>query len=135
MMDFNTLSTSQLVAFYNRHAHKPVTRFSDRKVAVRRCLDLFNSLKTDDPVKVMKQKADEKLPRNAMKTSLKLDRTIACVETGEFWKNAYQMWRANPDWMTSGQQDRLTAQLYAAAKKGEKLHLTINKRTFYLVNV
>lgn len=135
MMDFNTLSTSQLVAFYNRHAYKPVNRFSDRKSAVRRCLDLFNSLKVDDPVKVMKQKADEKLPRNNMKTSLKLDRTIGCVETGETWKNAYQMWRANPDWMTSGQQDRLTAQLYAAAKKGDKLRLTINNRTFYLVNV
>lgn len=135
MMDFNTLSTAQLVAFYNRHASKPVTRFSDRKAAVRRCLELFNSLKTEEPVKVMKQKAAEKTPRFAMQSSLKLDRTIACVEAGETWKNAYQMWRANPDWMTSGQQDRLTAQLYTAAKQGEALRLTINNRTFYLVNV
>jgi hypothetical protein len=135
MVDFNTLSATQLVAFYNRHAHKPVNRFSDRKAAIRRCLELFNSLKTDEPVKVMKQKADENLPRNAMKTSLKLDRTICCADTSGVWKNAYQMWCANPDWMTSGQQDRLTAQLYAAAKRGEQLHLTINDRTFYLVNV
>lgn len=70
-----------------------------------------------------------------MQASLKLDRTITCVQTGEVWKNAYQMWVAHPDWMTSSQQDRLTAQLYAAAKQGEQKQVTINDRTFMLVTV
>jgi hypothetical protein len=70
-----------------------------------------------------------------MKDSLKLDRTIICVNTGATWKNAYQMWRDNPDWMTSAQQDRLTAQLYAAAKVGEQKIIEINDRSFMLVNI
>lgn len=70
-----------------------------------------------------------------LKASMKLDRTITCTESEQFWKNAYQMWKAHPDWMTSAQQDRLTAQLYAAAKKGEKLVVEINGRHFYLCNV
>jgi hypothetical protein len=133
-MNFETLSTTQLVDFYNRHAAVSIKRFSDRKTALRRCSDLFKSLQISDPVKVMKQKAD-KNTRPAMQSSLKLDRTITCVETGETWKNAYQMWLANQDWMTSGQQDRLTAKLYLAAKQGEQLSVTINNRTFQLVNV
>lgn len=72
---------------------------------------------------------------DTMKTSLKLDRTITCTETELVWKNAYQMWKANPTWMTSSQQDTLTAKLYAAAKKGEKLVVEINGRHFYLCNV
>ena len=45
------------------------------------------------------------------------------------------MWRDNPDWMTSAQQDRLTAQLYAAAKVGEQKIIEINARSFMLVNI
>ena len=67
-----------------------------------------------------------------MKTSLKLVRTIKCLTTGETFKNAHQMWKANPTWMTTGQQDRLTAQLYKAAKEGELLVVTINERKFQL---
>lgn len=74
-------------------------------------------------------------PHANMKTSLKLDRRIVCVETDEEFKNAYQMWIAHQDWMTTGQQDRLTAQLYAAAKQGEQLVVEINGRSFQLVNV
>lgn len=70
-----------------------------------------------------------------MKTSMKLDRTISCVETGEVWKNANQMWKANPNWMTSAQQDGLTKKLYSAAKNGEKITVEINARHFTLVNV
>lgn len=71
----------------------------------------------------------------AQKTSMKLDRTITCVENGEVWKNAHQMWKTNPTWMTSAQQDRLTAQLYAAAKQGDQIVVEINGRHFELVNV
>ena len=132
---FSSMTTPQLVAFYNRHSTKPVKRFSDRQTAERRCAELFDSLMSHDDVKVMNQKAEPDNTRPVMRSSLKLDRTITCLDTGEEWKNAYQMWVAHPDWMTSSQQDRLTAQLYAAAKAGERKQLNINGRTFALVNV
>ena len=140
-MNFDTLSMQQFVAYYNRHAAKPVKRFSDRKTAIRRCTDLVNSIRKTAPVEteVTKQEAGKGVTlakvRPTMQSSLKLDRTITCVETGEVWKNAYQMWLENSDWMTSGQQDRLTSQLYSAAKRGDKVMITINGRTFHLVNV
>ena len=84
--------------------------------------------------KVIKQVVDTST-RPVMKESLKLDRTIICVNTGETWKNAYQMWLANTHWLTSAQQDRLTAQLYAAAKIGEQKIIEINDRSFMLVNI
>lgn len=164
MINFNDFSTAQLVQFYNRHAATPVSRFSDRSAAVRRCEKLYDSLKTEDSVKVFKQREDvvevsapalkrvKPVPvepevsdaaevdtvevlRPNMRDSLKLDRTITCVETGETWKNAHRMWLSHPDWMTSGQQDRLTAQLYGAAKVGEQKTVEINGRNFKLVNV
>ena len=134
-VNFSSMTTPQLVSFYNRHSTKPVKRFSDRKTAEKRCAELFSSLMSHDTVKVMNQKSDIANTRPAMQASLKLDRTITCLETGETWKNAYQMWVAHPDWMTSSQQDRLTAQLYAAAKQGEQKRLVINDRTYMLVNV
>lgn len=133
-VNFAQMTTPQLVSFYNRHASKPVKKFSDRKTAERRCSELFDSLATNNPAKVMNQKA-ETPQRAAMKESLKLDRTIKCVETGETWKNAYRMWKEHQDWMTTSQQDRLTAQLYAAAKTGEQKVVTVNGRSFILVNV
>lgn len=74
-----------------------------------------------------------------MKTTLKLDRTIEAFDD-QFkligsWKNAYQMWKANPSWMTSSQQDSLTAKLYKAAKESRQERVEINGRTFQLVNV
>ena len=73
-------------------------------------------------------------PHPEMKSSLKLDRTITCIETGEVWKNAYQMWKEHQDWMTTGQQDRLTAQLYKSAKAGNSTTVFVNGRSFRLVN-
>ena len=134
-VNFSNMTTPQLVSFYNRHSTKPIKKFSDRQTAERRCAELFSSLTSQNPAKVMNQKSNQAALRPVMKTSLKLDRTIECVDTGETWKNAYQMWRAHQDWMTSSQQDRLTAQLYAAAKNGEQKVLVINDRSFRLVNV
>lgn len=79
--------------------------------------------------------SSKEVAHDAQKTSLKLDRRITCVQTGEIWTNAHQMWKANPSWMTSAQQDRLTAKLYAAAKKGDKEAVEINGRHFELVSV
>lgn len=123
-LNFSTMTTPQLVSFYNENSPKPVTRFSDRKTAERRCAELFCSMKPADVPS-----------RPNMQTSLKLDRTITCVETGETWKNAHQMWVAHPDWMNSGQQDRMTSQLYAAAKACVQRRVAVNGRTFMLVNV
>jgi len=78
--------------------------------------------------------------REAMVASLKLDRRIMAydVESDSLigvWKNAYQMYRQNMDWMTSAQQDNLTGKLYSAAKLGNKARVIINGRAFELVNV
>ena len=131
---FSSMTTPQLVSFYNRHSSAPVKRFSDRKTAERRCVEIFDSLLSNASNKAIKQVVDVG-NRPTMKESLKLDRTITCVNTGETWKNAYQMWREHSDWMTSAQQDRLTAQLYAAAKNSEQKIIEINDRSFKLVNV
>jgi len=134
-VNFSSMTTPQLVSFFNRHSTTPIKRFSDRKTAERRCAELFESLLSPTPTsKVIKQVADTS-NRPVMKDSLKLDRTIICVNTGQTWKNAYQMWRECLDWMTSAQQDRLTAQLYAAAKAGEQKIIEINDRSFMLVNI
>lgn len=115
------MTAAELVEFYNNYAEKPVTRFSSREVAIRRCEALL-----DMP--------DEPASRPAMVTSLKLDRRIMCLENNESWTNAYRMWLANPTWMTSSQQDRLTAQLYAAAKEGKRIIVTVAGRRFRLVS-
>lgn len=75
------------------------------------------------------------IKREAQKTSMKLDRRISVVGSGEIYKNACAMWKANPTWMTSAQEDRLTKVLYAAAKRGEKIVVEINGRAFELVNI
>lgn len=136
-VNFSSMTMPQLVSFFNRHSPRPVRRFSDRKTAERRCAELFDSLMTTSSAKVLNQKApaERVSERPAMQSSLRLDRSILCVETGEQWKNAHRMWCEHPDWMSSGQQDRLTAQLYAAAKNGEQVTVPINGRSFRLVNV
>jgi len=131
-VDFSAMTTPQLVAFYNRHAKVAVRRFSDRKTALSRCADLYKSLAMPTASQIRQR---SEVSRPSMKVSLSLDRRITCVQTGEVWKNAYQMWVEHNDWMTGGQQDRLTAVLYSAAKRGERAQLTINGRTFQLVHV
>jgi hypothetical protein len=132
---FSSMTIPQLVSFYNRHSAKPVNRFSDRKTAERRCAELFESLLSTSDTKVINQVNTPNNTRPVMKDSLKLDRTLICLSSGEIWKNAYQMWRERPEWLTSAQQDRLTAQLYAAAKIGEQKIIQINERSFMLVSV
>lgn len=132
-VNFKEMPMDKLVAFYNNYSEKPIKRFSDRRAAERRCENLWEGLKVASQEKVMKQKAD--VTRVEMVNSLKLDRRIRCEETGEEWKNAHVMWKQHPDYMTSAQQDRLTRQLYSAAKLGQKLVVKINDRSFSLVNI
>lgn len=139
--NWSAMTAPQLVAFYNRHADKPVKRFSDRRTAERRCAELLESLKVPTS-KMLRQRAApaQSEPgtagalRPAMRESLALDRTLLCVETGETWKNAFRMWKAHPDWATGAQVDRLTGQLYAAAKRGEAATVVVNGRSFRLLN-
>lgn len=132
-VNFTEMPMDKLVAFYNNYSEKPIKRFSDRRTAEKRCQMLWEELEKTTPQKVMKQKAD--ITRVAMQASLKLDRRIRCEETGEEWKNAHQMWKENPSYMTSAQQDRLTKQLYAAAKEGQRVVVKVNDLHFSLVNV
>lgn len=135
-VNFTSMTLSQLVTFYNEHADKPVKKFRDRATAEKRCVELIYDNLKEPSVEATKTESEPTgKERPVMKASLRLDRTIRCVETGDEWLNAHQMWVANPDWMTSSQQDRLTARLYAAAKRGERERVEVNGRTFELVNV
>jgi len=134
-LSFASMTTPQLIAFYNRNNEAPIKRFSDRKTAERRCVETFKNLMSKQPSTQSVEKPNTDSIRPAMKESLKLDRTIICLTTKDTWKNAYRMWCEHKDWMTSAQQDRLTAQLYSAAKEGEQAVLEINDRKFMLVNV
>jgi hypothetical protein len=53
MINVNTAKTAELVAFYNKHASKPVTKFADRKTAERRVSALLATL----PTKTVRVKA------------------------------------------------------------------------------
>lgn len=131
LIHLKTMPNQDLVNLYNRHSEQKVLRFTDRATAIRRCTQVLLDLASKPPEPV-------KPDRPNMKDSLKLDRTIRCVEpdgSHRTWPNAHQMWKQNPDLITSSQQDRLTKQLYAAAKQGVRLVVTINGYQFSLVNV
>jgi hypothetical protein len=135
--DFDNMKTHEMLAFYNRHSDKPVKRFASRSVAITRCSALWKQLESRNPVKVMNQRVTTTVggERPAMRDSLKLDRRIVMVDTGEVWPNAYRMWCAYPALMSSAQQDRLTKQLYASAKQGVREYVTINSSTYCLFHV
>jgi hypothetical protein len=137
MMNFNELATPALIAFYNQYAERPVRRFSDRPTAIKRCSELWESLQAASHSKVLNQrpparKTEQPLKREAMRDTLKLSREIRCLDTMETWPNAHQMWKQHPDWMSSGQQDRLTRKLYEAAKRGEAAVAEMNGRRYQL---
>lgn len=135
-VNFTSMTLSQLVTFYNEHADKSVKKFRDRATAEKRCVELmYDKLKEPSVEATETESAPTGKERPVMKASLKLDRTIMRIDSEQVWPNAHVMWVENPDWMTSSQQDRLTARLYAAAKRGERELVTVNGRTFELVNV
>lgn len=137
-VNFTSMTLSQLVAFHNEHADKPVKKFRDRATAEKRCVDLMYTVLKEPKVESTQAVAQTEptgKERPAMKSSLKLDRRIRRVDSGQVWPNAHTMWVENPDWMTSSQQDRLTARLYAAAKRGEQETVEVNGIPFMLVNV
>lgn len=137
---FASMTLSQLVTFHNEHADRPVKKFRDRATAEKRCVELMYEKLKEPTVEVYDEAAEitgapTGKERPVMKTSLKLDRRIMRVDSEQVWPNAHVMWVENPDWMTSSQQDRLTARLYAAAKRGEREIVEVNGISFMLVNV
>ena len=71
MIDVKTATTAELVAFYNKHAEKPVTKFADRKTAERRVATLIDIIQRQEPT-----------PKK--KSSTKPERSTAIAET---WKD------------------------------------------------
>ena len=138
-VNFENMKTHEMLAFYNRHTDRPVKRFESRSVALKRCRELWSNLQSVSTAKVMHQmvrSAASTGERPTMKDSLKLDRRIVMLTGGgEVWPNAYRMWCAYPALMTSAQQDRLTKQLYDAAKRGERLVVTVNDNDYCLLHV
>lgn len=134
-----TASIEQLIEFHNKYAERRVRTFSDRQRAVDRCRELWDKLQVSVAGKVVKAKErrpSSNVKRPAMSDSLRLpDRRVRCIETGEVWENALRMRRAHPDWVSSGQLNRLTRQLYTAAKANEPATVQINGRTFELVSL
>jgi hypothetical protein len=53
-INVSTAKTSELVAFYNAHAAKPVNKFADRKTAERRVTELLATIQPAKPAKVTK---------------------------------------------------------------------------------
>lgn len=140
-VNFAQMSSKELVEWYNGNVEegKRIKKFSDRKAAERRCAELLSSLPVEEKTVVTEstdaQILDTISVRPNMSASLKLDRRITCLQTGQIWKNAHTMWVENPEWMTSSQQDRLTSQLYKAAKDGQKITVKVNGFEFQLLNI
>lgn len=140
-LNFAEMTSKQLVEWYNLNVteDKHIKKFSDRKVAERRCAELQDTIPVEAAPQPEPEVTDVQIEtaaqRPIMSASLKLDRRIIRIDSEQVWKNAHTMWVENPDWMTSSQQDRLTAQLYKAAKRGEQIIVTVNDIRFQLLNV
>lgn len=76
MINVQTSTTAALVAFYNEHANKPVTKFSDRKTAERRVTELLAGLKFSKP-----SAKNPKAPKPAFKQTF-VDGSPVCPACG-----------------------------------------------------
>ena len=152
-----TATMSQLVAFFNANTGgNPVKKFADRSTAEKRVQRLVDEMSaeefveenTDAEVEVAVEeiialivptaeapkldRINAKGPRPAMAQSLKIDRRIVDLLTGEEYANACQVWKAGL--VSAAQGDRLSAVLYGAFKTTGKRDATvaINGHTFRL---
>jgi hypothetical protein len=77
----------------------------------------------------------------AIAESMRLDRRTLCLETGEEWSNAGKIWTTHGTaWMKASQHDKMTKELYTAAKKGQKITHVVEcadgvTRSFQLVAI
>jgi hypothetical protein len=87
---------------------------------------------TGEPVKRRKRThaLTRTAPRPVMRESLKLDRRIRHLDTNTVYANACRVWKAGL--VSSSQGDRLSAFLYAAAKRNEFPVANVNEHRFQL---
>lgn len=71
---------------------------------------------------------------DTMRSSLKLDRRVEHIETGEVYANCFRLFK-EAGLMSNGQSDTLSHRLYSAAKRGEQITCEMNGGTYRLVNV
>jgi hypothetical protein len=71
----------------------------------------------------------------AAKTSKKLNRAVLCVETAQQWDKVGDIHKLNPELMTWGQCGAARAKMYAAAKNGELITVTVAGKNYRLVSV
>jgi len=48
-LNFESMSGPELVEWYNKHAHKPVTKFASRAKGIDRCWKLLDAMRFDAP--------------------------------------------------------------------------------------
>lgn len=131
-IDFSGMTSHQLVSFYNRYSATPVKHFINRQNAEERCAKIFELLVSRERTQKVMVKLIEARARPGMKETLKLDRTVLCLTTGEVWKNVYQLWRDRPEWLTSSQRNFLSQKIYSAAKDGIHAIVNMNGRDYVL---
>lgn len=74
-------------------------------------------------------------PNEAIKTSLKLNRAVVCVETDQTWDKVGDIHKLNPELMTWSQCGRIRKLMYAAAKNGEQLVAKVGEYSYKLTGV
>lgn len=133
-------TTKQLTEFYNTFASKPVSKFNGVTMARQAVEELIEDLELNpnpdfsDP-STWSTKPVVKSFQNTMSTSLKLDRTVRHVETGETYKNCFRLF-TEAKLLTNAQSDKLSGILYKEAKQGIKVTFSFGEGlTFELVNV
>jgi len=81
-------------------------------------------------IKARKASVSTGKKRPAMSSSLKLDRRVLHMNTGDVYNNACQVWKAGL--VSSSQCDRLSGVLYNAAKVGLMTSVNVNGHDFRL---
>lgn len=71
----------------------------------------------------------------AAKASKKLNRAVVCVETAQQWDKVGDIHKLNPELMTWSQCGSARVKLYAAAKNGELITVTVAGKNYHLVSV
>lgn len=77
MIDVKTATTAELVAFYNKNAEKPVTKFADRKTAERRVATLIDIIQRQEPAAPKKKSSTTKPERSAAIAETWKDKNVA----------------------------------------------------------
>ena len=112
-----------------RNGHQEV--INEHEAFCHPCWHEFN-YETGEPIKRRRRShvLTRSAPRPVMRESLKLDRRIRHLDTNTVYANACRVWKAGL--VSSSQGDRLSAFLYAAAKRNEFPVASVNEHRFQL---